>query len=79
MYLNFSSNQEEPISVIIIKGLSLENATDLKYLDDLLKDVESKVNYLTANQAQKYANKQQKKDLEVLNPMSWFLYCFFLF
>lgn len=48
-----------------IKGLNLERSTDLKYLTDLLHELETKIVNITATQAKKYATKQQKQELEV--------------
>ncbi|CAF0963189.1 unnamed protein product [Brachionus calyciflorus] len=49
---------------IVISGVNLEKATDLVYLDGLLKEVEMKIKEISTAQTQKYCSKQQKKDLE---------------
>ncbi|RNA35450.1 clathrin heavy chain linker domain-containing 1-like [Brachionus plicatilis] len=58
------SDQEEN-KKIVISGLSLDKTTDLVHLDFLLKEIEYKIKELSVAQAEKYSNKQQKKDLEV--------------
>lgn len=55
----------------------MEKTTDLVHLDFLLKEVESKIKELNVIQTEKYSNKQQKKDLEVLKN-TLLVYCYFL-
>ena len=48
------------------KGLNLEKAIDIGYLNNLLNELEIKINDLTQSQTKKYTSKQQKIDLEVI-------------
>ena len=44
----------------------MEKAIDIGYLNNLLNELEIKINDLTQSQTKKYTNKQQKIDLEVI-------------
>jgi hypothetical protein len=44
----------------------LEKAIDIGYLNNLLNELEIKINDLTQSQTKKYTSKQQKIDLEVI-------------
>ncbi len=48
-----------------MKGLTLDKSIDLDYLNNLLSELENKINDLTNSQAKKYTNKEQKIELEV--------------
>jgi hypothetical protein len=51
--------------MIVFLGVSLEDATNLNYLQNLLRSIELKVKDLHQTQSKTYASKQQKQDLEV--------------
>ena len=47
--------------------MSLEKSTDLKYLSDLLAELEFKLTEIKTTQSKKFSSKKQKQELEVYN------------
>ena len=43
----------------------MDKSIDLDYLNNLLSELENKINELTSSQAKKYTNKEQKTEIEV--------------
>jgi hypothetical protein len=78
-FLNQKEKSTEMKQNKIIPGLSVERLTDLKYLEIMAVEVESKLTELNQSQAKKYCNKQLKKELEVNTVVLLFCLEIFLF